>query len=147
MFLASKTLSVSNFRATSRFRERLLVPCVRRARIEDHFNSSATSACVPARENKLVCMAEADSETPDDGADVTDVTPIQKRGTQNLSNLQRERIQRNKERAMSIRLARLQSNPYDVSHRGPQHISTGENLCNANYWWSMIVYNPVQTVN
>ena len=84
---------------------------------------------MPARENKLVCMAEADSETPDDGAGITDGTPVQKQGTQNLSNLQRERIQRNKERARSIRQARLQSNPYDVSHSRPQHIGTGEKLC------------------
>ena len=73
-------------------------------------------------------MADADSETPNHGSGVSDATTVQKQGTQNLSDLQRERIQRNKERARSIRQARMQSNPYDVSHNSAQHINTGENL-------------------
>lgn len=45
--------------------------------------------------------------------------------TQSLSNSQRERIQRNKEKAMTIRQARLQAKPYDASNR-PQQYTAGK---------------------
>ena len=48
--------------------------------------------------------------------------------TPKLSDSQRERIARNKEKAKSIRQARLQSSPYDVNteRRAQQHSSFGE---------------------
>ena len=68
--------------------------------------------------------AEAASERADHGAALSGAEPRQE--TKKLSDLQRERIQRNKERAKSIRQARMQSNPYDVFNNRPQHTSTGK---------------------
>ena len=45
--------------------------------------------------------------------------------TRTLSASQRERIQRNKEKAKAIRQARLQSKPYDIASRLHSQHTTG----------------------